>query len=113
MINTIPKKLSWAKSLKKVPGGFIVNVFGTEGFLPGSQVPQSLKEKREGIVNNDINFKLIKINAFANNIVVSRTEIFEQEKKDAYIDAMKDIHVGDIYDAVVKNIQFHMAYLSR
>ena len=98
------QEIIMGKILKKVPGGFIVNVFGTEGFLPGSQVPQSLKEKGEGIVNNDINFKLIKINAFANNIVVSRTEIFEQEKKDAYIEAMKDIHVGDIYDAVVKNI---------
>lgn len=98
------QEIIMGKILKKVPGGFIVNVFGTEGFLPGSQVPQSLKEKGEGIVNNDINFKLIKINAFANNIVVSRTEILEQEKNNAYIEAMKDIHVGDIYDAVVKNI---------
>lgn len=98
------QEIIMGKILKKVPGGFIVNVFGTEGFLPGSQVPQSLKEKGKGIVNNDINFKLIKINAFANNIVVSRTEILEQEKNNAYIEAMKDIHVGDIYDAVVKNI---------
>lgn len=85
------QEIIMGKILKKVPGGFIVNVFGTEGFLPGSQVPQSLKEKGEGIVNNDINFKLIKINAFANNIVVSRTEILEQEKNNAYIEAMKDI----------------------
>ena len=98
------QEIIMGKILKKVPGGLIVNVFGTEGFLPGSQVPQNLKEKGEGIINNDINFKLIKINAFANNIVVSRTEILEQEKNNAYIEAMKDIHVGDIYDAVVKNI---------
>mgnify|MGYP000954358440 CR=1 FL=1 len=52
------QEIIMGKILKKVPGGFIVNVFGTEGFLPGSQVPQSLKEKGEGIVNNDINFKL-------------------------------------------------------
>ena len=49
------QEIIMGKILKKVPGGFIVNVFGTEGFLPGSQVPQSLKEKGEGIVNNDIN----------------------------------------------------------
>lgn len=54
------QEIIMGKILKKVPGGLIVNVFGTEGFLPGSQVPQSLKEKGEGIINNDINFKLIK-----------------------------------------------------
>lgn len=92
------------KILKKIPGGLTVNVYGTEAFLPWSQVPQSLKDKGEDIVDSDINFKLLKINALGNNIVVSRTEILEQEKENAYQDAIKNIHVGDIYDAVVKNV---------
>ena len=93
-----------SKILKKIPGGLIVNVYGAEAFLPWSQVPQNLKDMRENIIDSDINFKLLKINAFGNNIIVSRAEIIEQEKEDAYIDAVKNIHVGDIYDAVVKNV---------
>lgn len=90
--------------LKKIPGGLTVNVYGTEAFLPWSQVPQNLKDMGDNIIDTDINFKLLKINAFGNNIVVSRTEILEQEKEDAYQEAVKNIHVGDIYDAVVKNV---------
>ena len=90
--------------LKKIPGGLTVNVYGTEAFLPWSQVPQNLKDMGDNIIDTDINFKLLKINAFGNNIVVSRTEILEQEKEDTYQEAVKNIHVGDIYDAVVKNV---------
>lgn len=92
------------KIIKKIPGGLTVNVYGVEAFLPWSHVPKNLKNMRETLIDSDINFKLLKINAFGNNIVVSRTEILEQEKEDAYIEAVKNIHVGDIYDAVVKNI---------
>lgn len=92
------------KVLKKIPGGLTVNVYGTEAFLPWFQVPQNLKDMGENIIDTDINFKLLKINAFGNNIVVSRIEILEQEKEDAYQEAVKNIHVGDIYDAVVKNV---------
>lgn len=92
------------KVLKKIPGGLTVSVYGTEAFLPWSQVPKNLKDMGENIIDTDINFKLLKINAFGNNIVVSRTEILEQEKEDAYQEAVKNIRVGDIYDAVVKNV---------
>lgn len=92
------------KVLNKIPGGLTVNVYGIEAFLPWSQVPQNLKDMGDNIIDTDINFKLLKINAFGNNIVVSRIEILEQEKEDAYQDAVKNIHVGDIYDAVVKNV---------
>ena len=92
------------KILKKIPGGLTINVYGAEAFLPWSQVPKNLKDMRETIIDSDINFKLLKINAFGNNIIVSRTEILEQEREASYLDAVKNIHVGDIYDAIVKNI---------
>ena len=55
---------------------------------------------RETIIDSDINFKLLKINAFGNNIVVSRTEILEQEKEDAYIEAVKNIKYHNLEDRI-------------
>lgn len=89
------------KVIRKVKGaGIIVDVFGVEGFLPWSQVPQNLKNKEDDIVDADINFKILKINTIANNIVVSRINMQSPKKQNA----CKNIHVGDIYDAIVKNV---------
>lgn len=88
--------------LKIVPGGVIVDVCGHEGFLPKSQLPLDFNPDSESEV--EVDFQILKVNAITDNIVVSRKEIIKRQKDDAYINGIKSLTVGEIYDGVVKRV---------
>ncbi len=93
-----------ARVVKKVKGGLIVDVFGVDAFLPGSQIDVKLVKNFSQWVGKEIPVKIIKINKLRKNIVVSRKAAIEEEiaKKREKIE--KEFKIGDIVEAEIKNI---------
>ena len=84
----ITQKLISGKILKKIPGGVTVDVMGQNGFLPWSQIPPKLKSDPESITEHFVDFSILKLNAFGDNIVVSRQAVLEKEKEIYKVQAM-------------------------
>lgn len=88
----------------RVKGGFIVDVGGVESFLPGSQADVSPMSDPDGLVNQMVDFKIIKINDDRRNIVLSRRELMEDRRRDRKRELLQEIKVGQTRKGVVKNI---------
>lgn len=88
---------------KKVKGGFIVDVYGLEGFLPASLAMfRNVNEK--DVLGGSYKFKIIKINTLRKSLIVSRKEAVAKEKEDIRAKFWENRKVGDIVSGVVKNI---------
>jgi small subunit ribosomal protein S1 len=92
------------KVYSRVKGGFIVDVGGVESFLPGSQADVSPMSDPDGLVNQMVDFKIIKINDDRRNIVLSRRELMEDRRRDRKRELLQEIKVGQTRKGVVKNI---------
>ncbi len=92
-----------AKVLYQVKGGFMVEVFGVEAFLPGSQVDLKKVKNFSAFVGKTIPVKVVKINKPRKNIVVSRKEVLEEELERAR-ERLMSIKPGDEIEGVVKSI---------
>lgn len=96
------------KILKKVKGGFMVDV-GIEAFLPASQALS--KEIEEGVIGQTFEFKILKINRTRKNVVLSRKGALfhkrEEEKKKIFSSLTK----GTILKGIVKNITDFGAFI--
>jgi small subunit ribosomal protein S1 len=90
--------------LEKIKGGFVVDLFGVEAFLPGSQVALRPSQSVDGLMNDTLNFKIIKLNKRRRNIVVSRRLVLEEERAWAKTNILKELEVGQIREGFVKNI---------
>ncbi|MBU1700825.1 MAG: 30S ribosomal protein S1 [Candidatus Eisenbacteria bacterium] len=90
--------------VKKIKGGFVVDLFGVEAFLPGSQVALRPSQSVEGLMNETLKFKIIKLNKRRRNIVVSRRLVLEEERAWAKTNILKELEVGQIREGFVKNI---------
>ncbi len=88
----------------RVKGGFIVDVGGVESFLPGSQADVSPVSDPDGLVNQTLEFKIIKINDDRRNIVLSRRELLEDRRRDRKRELLAEIKVGQVRRGMVKNI---------
>ena len=106
------QKLISGKILKKNPGGVTVDVMGQNGFLPWSQIPPRLKSDPESITEHSVDFSILKLNAFGNNIVVSRQAVLQKEKEEQHLESLKKIEIGGIYDGVVKNVVDYGAFVT-
>ncbi len=88
----------------RTKGGMIVDVFGIEAFLPGSQIDIKPIRDYDQFVNTTMTFKIVKINQEFKNVVVSHKAIAEadlEQQKSEIIDNLKE---GDIVEGTVKNI---------
>jgi small subunit ribosomal protein S1 len=92
-----------AKVLRQIKGGLIVEVFGVDAFLPGSQIDVKKVKNIGSFVGKTIQVKIIKLNRQRKNIVVSRKEVIEAELENQKMKLMS-MKVGDILEGVVKNI---------
>ncbi len=91
------------RPVKKVKGGFLVDVMGIEGFLPSSlSAFKSLAEK--DIMYKVFKFKIVKINNLRRSIILSRREAVQKEKEVAKDKIWQDLKVGGIYPGTVKAI---------
>jgi small subunit ribosomal protein S1 len=92
-----------AKVLRQVKGGLIVDVFGVDAFLPGSQIDIKKVKSIPSFVGKTIPVKVIKLNRARKNIVVSRKEVLEEELEKTRQKFM-ELKPGDVIEGVVKNL---------
>ncbi len=94
----------------QVKGGLIADV-GVEAFLPGSQVDVMPVRHVEDYVGKTFQFKILKINTERRNIVVSRRELLEDERRDQKKALLSEIKVGQTRRGTVKNITDFGAFI--
>ena len=92
------------KVRKRVKGGMIVNLFGVEAFLPGSQIDTKQVRDFDQYVGQTLLLKVIKLNKLRRNIVVSRRAILEEERVKLREKLLSEIEEGQVRKGEVKNI---------
>ena len=88
----------------RTKGGMIVDVFGIEAFLPGSQIDIKPIRDYDQFVNQTIDFKIVKINNEYRNVVVSHKALLEAEQEAKRAELISKLEKGQILEGVVKNI---------
>ena len=88
----------------RTKGGMIVDVFGIEAFLPGSQIDIKPIRDYDQFVGQNIDFKIVKINQEFRNVVVSHKALLEAEQEAKRAELIGKLEKGQILEGVVKNI---------
>ena len=89
----------------RTKGGMIVDVFGIEAFLPGSQIDVKPIRDYDVFVNKTMEFKVIKINHEFKNVVVSHKALIEAELELQKKEIIGKLQKGQVLEGTVKNIQ--------
>ena len=96
--------------VKKVKGGFLVDVTGIEGFLPASlSAFKGVPEK--DILNRPFKFKIVKINKMRYSVILSRREAIQKEKEKAKERIWQELKVSGVYPGTVKAITDFGAFI--
>ena len=88
----------------RTKGGMIVDVFGIEAFLPGSQIDIKPIRDYDQFVNQNIDCKIVKINQEFRNVVVSHKALLEAEQEARRAELISKLEKGQVLEGVVKNI---------
>ncbi len=88
----------------RTKGGMIVDVFGIEAFLPGSQIDIKPIRDYDIYVGKTMEFKIVKINQEYKNVVVSHKALIEAELEAQKQEIMSKLEKGQVLEGVVKNI---------
>ena len=88
----------------RTKGGMIVDVFGIEAFLPGSQIDIKPIRDYDAYVNQTMDFKIVKINQEFRNVVVSHKALLEAEQEQRRAELISKLEKGQILEGTVKNI---------
>ena len=88
----------------RTKGGMIVDVFGTEAFLPGSQIDVKPIRDYDTFVGKTMEFKIVKINQEFRNVVVSHKALIEAELEQQKKEIISKLEKGQILEGTVKNI---------
>ena len=88
----------------RTKGGMIVDVFGIEAFLPGSQIDVHPIRDYDVFVGKTMEFKVVKINQEFRNVVVSHKVLIEQELEQQRKEIIGKLEKGQILEGTVKNI---------
>jgi len=97
--------------VRRVKGGFMVRVFGTEAFLPGSQVDLKPARDLDIGIGDKFDVRIIKVNFKRRNIVVSRRVLLSEEQEAKVKEFLEEIKEGDIVEGTVKNITEFGAFI--
>jgi small subunit ribosomal protein S1 len=89
---------------RRIKGGLVVDLLGVEAFLPGSQIALRQVPNLDELLNQALDFKIIKINKRRRNIVVSRRVVLEEKREELKRGLMDVLEPGQIREGVVKNI---------
>ncbi len=88
----------------RTKGGMIVDVFGIEAFLPGSQIDVKPIRDYDVFVNKTMEFKVVKINQEFRNVVVSHKALIEAELEAQKKEIVSKLDKGQVLEGTVKNI---------
>ena len=88
----------------RTKGGLIVDVFGIEAFLPGSQIDVKPIRDYDIFVDKTMEFKVVKINQAYKNVVVSHKALIEDEIEAQKVEIISRLEKGQVLEGTVKNI---------
>ena len=95
----------------RTKGGMIVDVFGIEAFLPGSQIDVKPIRDYDVFVNKTMEFKVVKINQEFKNVVVSHKALIEAELEQQKKEIIGKLEKGQILEGTVKNITSYGVFI--
>ena len=95
----------------KTKGGLIVDVFGLETFLPGSQIDVKPVTDYDQFVGKTMEFKVVKINEAIKNAVVSHKALIESDIEAQRAEIMSKLEKGQVLEGTVKNITDFGAFM--
>jgi small subunit ribosomal protein S1 len=96
---------------RRIKGGIVVDLFGVEAFLPGSQIDLRQVKNFEQYLGQTFDFRIIKLNKSRRNIVVSRRILLEEERESMRGELLKTLEKDQIREGVVKNITDFGAFI--
>ncbi len=95
----------------RTKGGMIVDVFGIEAFLPGSQIDVKPIRDYDIYVGKTMEFKVVKINQEFKNVVVSHKALIEAELEQQKKDIISKLEKGQVLEGTVKNITSYGVFI--
>ncbi len=95
----------------RTKGGLIVDVFGIEAFLPGSQIDVKPIRDYDIFVDKTMEFKVVKINHEYKNVVVSHKALIEDELEQQKADIISKLEKGQVLEGTVKNITSYGVFI--
>ena len=95
----------------RTKGGLIVDVFGIEAFLPGSQIDVKPIRDYDVYVGKNMEFKVVKINAEFRNVVVSHKALIEAELEEQKKQIIGGLEKGQVLEGTVKNITSYGVFI--
>jgi small subunit ribosomal protein S1 len=97
--------------LRRIKGGVVVDLFGVDAFLPGSQIDLRQIPDMDSLLGKTFKFKVIKLNKARRNIVVSRRVILEEDRNQLREKILADLDKGQVREGTVKNITDFGAFI--
>ncbi len=95
----------------RTKGGMIVDVFGIEAFLPGSQIDVKPIRDYDIFVGKTMEFKVVKINEEFKNVVVSHKALIEAELEQQKREIISKLEKGQVLEGTVKNITAYGVFI--
>jgi len=99
------------KIIRRIKGGMVVEVNEIQAFLPGSQIDVRPVQDFDQYLNQEMEFKIVKVNRLRKNIVLSRKVLLEDSLKEQRDVLFQEINVGQILEGRVKNITDFGAFI--
>ncbi len=96
---------------RRIKGGVVVNLYGVDAFLPGSQIDLRQIPDMDAILGQTFDFRVIKVNKARRNIVVSRRVILEEGRAALRDKIITELEKGQVREGIVKNITDFGAFI--
>jgi small subunit ribosomal protein S1 len=90
--------------MRRIKGGYTVDIGGVEAFLPGSHVDLRPVPDMDALVSQEFEFRVLKINRRRSNVIVSRRVLLEEERDARRQDLLRTLEEGQIVQGKAKNI---------
>ncbi len=97
--------------VRRIKGGIVVDLFGVDAFLPGSQIDIKQVKNFDQFIGEVFPFRIIKLNKNRRNIVVSRRVVLEEERERLRKQILETLEVGQVRQGMVKNITDFGAFI--
>ncbi|NLP00919.1 MAG: 30S ribosomal protein S1 [Fibrobacter sp.] len=97
--------------VRRIKGGVVVDLFGVDAFLPGSQIDLRQIPDMDAIIGETFKFRVIKVNKARRNIVVSRRVILEEDRSAMREKILVELEKGQVREGTVKNITDFGAFI--
>ena len=96
---------------KRIKGGVVVDLFGIDAFLPGSQIDLRQIPDINALLGQEFELKVIKVNKARRNIVVSRRVVLEEQRNSQRDKVLENLEKGQVRKGIVKNITDFGAFI--